>query len=173
MEDKLSIEDTLVLSTTASWVSAPALLLLHHNGRSFEARVDPSALPPGLHYAEIHATDASATWRGPVVRIPVTVIKPQQLPEEPDLSSAGGALPPLQMSADAGPAAASAGQQADAAGAGSGEGLLPPHTLRLGPLALSAGQEQRHFIAVPPGATWGELVIRAGAYDTPKTFLIR
>ena len=51
-------------------------------------------------------------------------------------------------------------------------GLLGPHTLRLGPLGLAAGQEVRHFVQVPAGATWGELVLKAGPYDTPKTFLI-
>lgn len=59
-------------------------------------------------------------------------------------------------------------------GSSSGEGgVLPPHTLKLGPLGLGPGKEVRRFVAVPAGATWAEIVIRAGAFDTPKVFLIR
>lgn len=43
-------------------------------------RVDPSSLPEGLHFAEVTGTDMSRPWRGPVFRIPVTVIKPTVLP---------------------------------------------------------------------------------------------
>eukprot|EP00198_Chlamydomonas_reinhardtii_P006605 XP_001695941.1 predicted protein [Chlamydomonas reinhardtii] len=31
----------------------------------------------------------------------------------------------------------------------------------------------RAFVAVPPGATWAEMTLRAGPYDTPKLFLLR
>lgn len=34
----------------AHWVKAPAVLLLHHNGRGFELELDPTGLPEGLHY---------------------------------------------------------------------------------------------------------------------------
>jgi hypothetical protein len=40
--------------------------------------------------------------------------------------------------------------------------------LGLGPLSFSAGTEHRVFVAVPEGATWGEMVLKAGAHDTPK-----
>lgn len=56
---------------------------------------------------------------------------------------------------------------------GAAGGVLPPHTLRLGPVSLKPGQEVRHFVAVPAGATWAELLVRAGNYDTPKVFLLR
>jgi hypothetical protein len=34
-------------------------------------------------------------------------------------------------------------------------------------------QELRHFVVAPAGATWAEMVIRAGSYDTPKVYMIR
>lgn len=35
-------------------------------------------------------------------------------------------------------------------------------------MQFAAGTEHRVFVAVPEGATWGELVLKAGAHDTPK-----
>jgi tripeptidyl-peptidase-2 len=198
--------------------------------------VDAAALPPGLHYAEVHATIPGQEWRGPLFRVPVTLIKPQNLLRARDIDAAAPAA------AAAAVVQAPSGQQAAAAGAHAGAGAsssssggsgssssggsgdagraLPPHTLRLGPVALHPGQEVRrwlfarrcpvlcmqqaaarhapcrrpcllpegqrplhpcapcraqvrHFVAVPAGATWAELLVRAGAYDTPRVFLIR
>ena len=38
--------------------------------------MDPTLLPEGLSYAEVQALDSTAQWRGPLFRVPVTVIKP-------------------------------------------------------------------------------------------------
>jgi len=66
-----------------------------------------------------------------------------------------------------------AASSSGAGGGVSGGGGLPPHTLRLGPVSLRPGQEVRQFVAVPAGATWAELMVRADDYDTPRVFLIR
>jgi tripeptidyl-peptidase-2 len=150
---------------------------------SFELRVDPTKLPPGLHYAEVHATIPDQEWRGPLFRVPITVIKPQDLLTAPDIDptesavSAGvvvqapaGAGSGPQMAADVAAAGSSGSSGSNGEGAG---GALPPHTLRLGPVKLTPGQEVRHFVAVPAGSTWAELLVRAGSYDTPKVFLLR
>lgn len=207
MSDKLAVEDHLVLTCTAPWVSAPALLLLHHNGRSFEVKVDTSRLSPGLHYAEVQAVCPAAAWRGPLFRIPVTVIKPQNLMQTPDIdavtmeatapaveqtpaaveigvsSLTGGSVGQVgpgpgecsSSSSSSGWGAAAMATTAAGPAAGGQEtgGLQPPHTLRLGPVKFTPGQEQRHFVAVPSGATWAEMAIKAGPYETPKLFMIR
>ena len=168
----------------------------------------PSTTPPpttnphqGLHYAEVQAFDAAAEWRGPLFRVPITVIKPLRLPESPAppppaasaTAAAVAAAPGVTPAPDAessgrggaGAAAAGAGAggwaEGDGGGAsyggggagGGGAGAHQPYTLRLGPLALAAGAEVRRFVAVPQGATWAEAVVRGGEYDTPKLFLVR
>ncbi|CAI5509785.1 unnamed protein product [Closterium sp. Naga37s-1] len=77
---KALFERTLKLVPTADWVKAPDLLLLPNNGRNFYVRVDPSSLPPGLHYAELRAIDTANEWQGALFCIPITVVKPLVLP---------------------------------------------------------------------------------------------
>jgi tripeptidyl-peptidase-2 len=68
------------------WVKAPSLLLLPHNGRTFEVEINPTALPPGLHYAEIVGVDTTAEWRGALFRIPITITKPLVM-SNPDVTA--------------------------------------------------------------------------------------
>jgi tripeptidyl-peptidase-2 len=49
--------------------------------------VDPTGLNEGLHYAEVVGIDCEAPWRGPIFRIPVTVVKPIELLATPPLAS--------------------------------------------------------------------------------------
>ena len=76
---RLAVEDKLVLEPLAGWVTCPSSLLLHHSGRGFEVRVDPSGLPPGLHFTEVCGYDSAARWRGALFRVPITVIRPIQV----------------------------------------------------------------------------------------------
>lgn len=46
--------------------------------------------------------------------------------------------------------------------------MLPAHLPAAGALRFQPGEETRRFVAVPPGAGWAELRIRAGEVDTPK-----
>ncbi len=41
--------------------------------------MDPTGLHPGLHYGEVLALEVDARERGPLFRVPVTVIKPLQV----------------------------------------------------------------------------------------------
>ncbi len=70
------------IETTASWIEAAEHLLLMHGGRRLDIRVDPTGLPPGAHYAELRGYDADRPDRGPVFRLPVTVVRPQAVAEE-------------------------------------------------------------------------------------------
>jgi tripeptidyl-peptidase II len=192
---KLAIEDRLVLRTTEpSWVQAPEAVIINSAGRGFEVRVDGSRLPAGLHYAEVLAFDSLHEWRGPLSRVPITVIRPEALRGTPVAGVAGGA-----GSAAAGDAAGGEGWGAAGAGSGSGDaeaaggngeaGALlfasthghhstnssspSPHTFAWHRVSTTAGQELRRFVAVPDGATWAELSVRAGKFDYPRLFLLR
>ncbi|CAF4861656.1 unnamed protein product [Pieris macdunnoughi] len=70
----------LALSTCAEWISAPTHLDLMNAPRLLSVRVNTAHLQPGPHFASINAYDVSCIEKGPVFRIPVTVLQPQPLP---------------------------------------------------------------------------------------------
>jgi len=126
---KVGFERRYRLESTAPWVRVVDHLLLVHGGRSFDLRVDPTVLGPGVHSAEIRGWDVALPEEGPVFRLPITVVRP--LPVDPQAAMAW---------------------QAD---------------LRLEPGAL-----KRHFFAVPPGATWAELKVRAGSLEAASRLVV-
>ena len=74
--DRLSFELLLNLKATADWVEVGDRVFLQQTGRRFPVRIDPTKLEPGLHYAEVHGFDAAHPDRGPLIRFPITVIRP-------------------------------------------------------------------------------------------------
>lgn len=146
---RLEIDLKLAVKSTAPWVKSPAHLMLHHNGRTFEVEVDPTALPEGVHYAEVQGYDSSAEWRGPLFRVPITVVRPLQLTARP------GRLA-LEATGDA-----------------AGAVLQGEAVLCLGTEPFVPGKEMRRFVAVPEGATWAEMKIKAVAGETPKSLMLR
>lgn len=74
--EKLAIEDRMKLVATADWVTCPEGLLVTYKGRAFDIEVDSTQLPPGVHYAEVQATDVQHPARGILFRVPVTVCIP-------------------------------------------------------------------------------------------------
>jgi tripeptidyl-peptidase-2 len=153
---KLEIDLKIKMKVTAPWIKAPELLLLHHNGRSFEVEVDPTGLPQGLHYAEIQGFDGVDEWRGPLFRIPVTVIKPLALAVLP-----GAILAPSLASS-----------------ASNSTTVYEMHgaVVDLGNESFVPGKEMRRFVGVPSGATWAELTLKARGEDrtsTPKSYMVR
>ncbi|MEW5318316.1 MAG: hypothetical protein WDW38_009545 [Sanguina aurantia] len=193
---RLRIEDRVALTTTAPWLSCPSAVLMHHSGRSFEVRVDPTGLPAGLHYAEVLGCSVDEqAWQGPRFRLPVTIVVPLQVRKwegviicvlRESVVCCRFRLPvaivvPLQVrklgrviTCVLGlklfvrcmswlPVAIVVPLQ------------LPTDVpnLTLGPLEMQPGSEHRHFVAVPNGATWAEVLLRSGTHDTPKIYLFR
>ncbi|KAL9932747.1 hypothetical protein V8E36_008446 [Tilletia maclaganii] len=74
-ERALNLQLKCAINATAPWIQTPQFLLLGGNGRSFEVRVDPTSLEPGLHHARIELWDAD-TPGFKLVDIPVTIAKP-------------------------------------------------------------------------------------------------
>lgn len=77
--EKVAFEMQIKLETTERWVEVAEYLVLMHGGRNFDVRVDPTGLPAGIQYAEIRGYDAASLDRGPVWRLPITVVRPQAL----------------------------------------------------------------------------------------------
>ncbi len=89
----------LELEASERWVDVAPTLHLLHGGRSFEVRVDPTDLDPGVHFATVDVHDARGRDRGPVVRIPVTVIRGESVDAEP------GEDPRMERTLEFGPGA--------------------------------------------------------------------
>ncbi|OQR99082.1 tripeptidyl-peptidase [Achlya hypogyna] len=77
--DRIAYEMHLRLVPSKPWIRCADALTLLHEGRNFKVDVSTDALAPGAHYGEVVAYDSANAARGPVFRIPVTVIKPEVL----------------------------------------------------------------------------------------------
>ncbi|CAH2050950.1 unnamed protein product, partial [Iphiclides podalirius] len=82
---QISFGVRLALVCRSSWVSAPAHLDLNNAPRGLALRMRTAALPPGPHFTSVDAYDVSCVAKGPVFRVPITVLQPQRL----DLDSPG------------------------------------------------------------------------------------
>ncbi len=85
--DKVDYEMHVALEATEDWVQTGSGFVLTHGGLMFSVRVDPTRLAPGVHFAEILGHDSTTKNRGPIFRIPVTVIR-----TVPSASQAGVAI---------------------------------------------------------------------------------
>ncbi|MCA9089909.1 MAG: S8 family serine peptidase [Planctomycetaceae bacterium] len=72
---QLDYEVPLAIKATEPWVHVGPLMILSRDGNSMSVEVDPTSLPPGVHTAEILGHDARTPDRGPLVRVPVTVVR--------------------------------------------------------------------------------------------------
>jgi tripeptidyl-peptidase-2 len=143
-DHKLDIDLKLRLSSTADWVVAPKMLMLHHNGRMFEIEVNCERLGYGLHYAEIEARESSDPMAGPLFRIPVCVVKPHLLSE-----SAGS----LEMK--------------------SPDLSIRGTTVSWASKIFVPGKEDREYIMVPQSATWAEMIVRPIEVQPSMACMIR
>jgi tripeptidyl-peptidase-2 len=80
--EHLALELPVTLQATADWIDVGDYLLLTGGGASFEVRVDPIGLAPGVHFAEVQGHDPGRPERGAVFRVPVTIIKTTPLEGE-------------------------------------------------------------------------------------------
>ncbi|EQC32461.1 hypothetical protein SDRG_09788 [Saprolegnia diclina VS20] len=90
--DRIAYETHLRLVPSKPWIKCADALTLLHQGRNFKVDVDTAVLTPGAHYGEVVAYDRENPSRGPVFRIPVTVVKPEILPA-PETSQVKAMVP--------------------------------------------------------------------------------
>lgn len=174
MVSELELDISLVPS--APWISAPAGVRLYGGGRQFPIAVDPTGLAPGrMHYGEVAgymapsagaarptAAANSGDWaepRGPLFRVPVTVVKPlllaggdggvgslvvENLPLTP-----GGVVRTFVLP----PAAATFARVALVAG--TADEFLGPAGVAAADSVISARTVQLHAVQIVPGSAPG------------------
>lgn len=85
---KIDFNLRLSLISDVSWVQFPAHFELMNMPRAFAVRVDAAKLAEGAHSGVIRAYDVENVEKGPVFRIPITVVQPLTIPKTlnlPDL----------------------------------------------------------------------------------------
>ncbi|KAI8983667.1 hypothetical protein BDB01DRAFT_850343 [Pilobolus umbonatus] len=76
-QSKFNYDVRVALISTQSWITVPDFLYLHSSGNSFQIKVNPLSLSESkFHFGEVYGYDTSAPDRGPLFRIPVSVVKP-------------------------------------------------------------------------------------------------
>ena len=78
-KDRADFQFKFLLKCDAEWVTCPENLLMTNGGRTIRIDVDPTKLACGAHYTEVIGIDADDPDRGPMFRIPVTVVCPERL----------------------------------------------------------------------------------------------
>ncbi|KAG1356236.1 hypothetical protein G6F62_002135 [Rhizopus arrhizus] len=77
-EAKFNYEARVALIASESWITVPDYLYIHSGGNAFQVKVDPTSLSQNkFHYGEVLGYDTSSPERGPLFRVPVSVVKPQ------------------------------------------------------------------------------------------------
>ena len=72
---RVDFEMAVALEATQPWVDVADRMQLMHGGRGIDVRVDPSGLEAGAHFGEVLAYDVTDRDRGPIVRVPITVVR--------------------------------------------------------------------------------------------------
>ncbi|XP_071839220.1 tripeptidyl-peptidase 2-like isoform X2 [Apostichopus japonicus] len=77
--EKISFNLHINLVCDVSWVSCPTHLELMNSSRCITVKLDPRGLREGVHYTQICGYDIEKPEKGPLFRLPITVIKPHQI----------------------------------------------------------------------------------------------
>ena len=185
-----------LVNPAPAWIDCPSHLMLVHGGRSFTITVHPQRLPPGVHHAQLLGMDSTAPERGPLFRVPITVLvadRPQTSDSEMEQLELGG-------TSNGGVDGESTVQDV------AGEAVLVPthptpiasfsatprHSSHLPPpptastasaihagidysfpsLRFHPGTIHRKFVHIPASATWADFRLRAHGLDTSRQFML-
>ena len=131
-QEKVDFRIRLELQSTEDWVQAGPEATLSSVGDLISIFVDPTSLDAGAHYAEVQGIDPQHPERGPLFRIPVTILRTvptikdsdNELREELEEDGIAHVV----------------------------DGWMEEYIENMTP-----GRIERRFIAVPDGATWADL----------------
>lgn len=75
----LAYDQNFALVCDAHWVQTPSVLNMMYQERMFSVKIDPSGLEEGrAHFTQLEAFECGNPDKGPVFRIPISVIKPKR-----------------------------------------------------------------------------------------------
>ncbi|ORZ14024.1 hypothetical protein BCR42DRAFT_417878 [Absidia repens] len=76
---KFDYDARVALISTQSWITCPDFVYIHSGGNSFQIKVDPTVLSESeFHYGDVFGYDTAHPERGPLFRVPVSVVKPSE-----------------------------------------------------------------------------------------------
>ena len=78
-EERTSFERRLVLESDAPWVEVPPRLGVNAAGAAFPVRIAVKGLPRGISEARVRGFDPDRRDVGPLLEVPVTIIRPEAL----------------------------------------------------------------------------------------------
>ncbi|CAG9855173.1 unnamed protein product [Phyllotreta striolata] len=76
---KIYYNQKFVLSCDASYVSYPSHLDLANVARTFAIKIDTDGLSEGLHCTSLNGYDVKLIEKGPLFKIPITIVKPKEM----------------------------------------------------------------------------------------------
>eukprot|EP00051_Salpingoeca_urceolata_P014677 m.187358 g.187358 ORF g.187358 m.187358 type:complete len:1260 (+) comp18155_c0_seq12:47-3826(+) len=80
-QERIEFDLSFDVSCTASWLSGPSHFVLKHAQRGFKFQIDTGSLGEGVFYGEVVGVPQDDPSRGPLFRVPVTVVKPAVVPQ--------------------------------------------------------------------------------------------
>eukprot|EP00968_Pinguiococcus_pyrenoidosus_P016953 scaffold1651_cov317-Pinguiococcus_pyrenoidosus.AAC.18 len=87
-EERVGFEMLAGLESSQPWIVSPEYVVLTHGGNSFDVRIDPTKLPPGVHFGFVKGVDLGTyegtdlpSTRAPLFEAFVTVIVPHNMAE--------------------------------------------------------------------------------------------
>ncbi|XP_050313767.1 tripeptidyl-peptidase 2 isoform X2 [Anthonomus grandis grandis] len=80
-EKKINFNIKLVMTSPSSFVQFPKYLDLSNMARMFAVKIDTSDLSEGLYSTFINVCDSTCIAKGPIFKIPITVIQPKEITE--------------------------------------------------------------------------------------------
>jgi hypothetical protein len=156
---RLFFHRNYALVASASWVSTGASAVVTSLGGGFNVRVDPTSLPPGVHYAEVRGYRVGPDGaplvdeNGPDFFLPITVVRTER-----PASKAGNCPPeyrfrslPLGCQSHT-----STNDEGAALATSASSSKMEPWSCSE-ELALDGAVYERRFLTVPAGTAWMEM----------------
>ncbi|KAL1492743.1 hypothetical protein ABEB36_010950 [Hypothenemus hampei] len=93
-EKKINFNMKLVLTCSSDFVECPKHLDLSNVARMFAININTESLTEGLYTTFVHAYDTNCVAKGPVFKIPITVIQPKELDQKFSIRYGGVSFKP-------------------------------------------------------------------------------